>query len=332
MGRTSTNLITTPESSVSLHSQISHTPLSQTSSGHGSPPPPIPPLPKDDIHPNEENFHPLQPEVPPRDDSFKVTAVYTSGSENAVYGTAGIVEKPKQNLLEVPSQDFVNEGSASPQSPRIGGPGSAFKPYASNENLFEPSNFATRKLSDEGNKSELSSDPHQNYPLPNGNTTKFTDSRYFMRNQNGKEEFKPPMHGKIRDLRKATVKPFSTTDTEPEMRECNLNTHKKGKQKVAVYSTSETEEEYQAYLRSKPKWHGKGGHKDSWHPLLIQSPPQITQRPVGIIQRPKAQNAPITAVPPVIERGVQIDNSHLIYGNFYNNTIEPFNPSSNSLG
>ena len=57
-----------------------------------------------------------------------------------------------------------------------------------------------------------------------------------MRNQNGKEEFKPPMHGKIRDLRKATVKPFSTTDTEPEMRECNLNTHKKGKQKVAVHS------------------------------------------------------------------------------------------------
>ena len=325
--RTSTNLITTPESSVSLHSQISHTPLSQTSSGHGSPPPPIPPLPKDDIHPNEENFHPLQPEVPPRDDSFKVTAVYTSGSENAVYGTAGIVEKPKQNLLEVPSQDFVNEGSASPQSPRIGGPGSAFKPYASNENLFEPSNFATRKHSDEGNKSELSSDPHQNYPLPNGNTTKFTDSRYFMRNQNGKEEFKPPMHGKIRDLRKATVKPFSTTDTEPEMRECNLNTHKKGKQKVAVYSTSETEEEYQAYLRSKPKWHGKGGHKDSWDPLLIQSPPQITQRPVGIIQRPKAQNAPITTVPPVIERGVQIDYNSQMYGNFYANPVTAYNQS-----
>ena len=331
--RTSTNLITTPESSISLHSQISHTPLSHTSSGAGSPPPPIPPLPKDDQHSNEmisKSFHPLQPEVPPRDDSFKVTAVYTSGSENTVYHSAG--SQPKQNLLEVPSQVFANEGSASPQSPRIGGPGSAFKPYASNENLFDPSNFP-RKLSDEGNKSELSSlssDPNQNYPLQNGNTAKFTDSRYFMRNQNGKDDFKPPMHGKIRDLRKANIKPFSTTDTEPEMRECHLNVHKKGKQKIAVYSTSETEEEYQAYLRSKPKWHGKGGHKDSWDPLLIQSPPQITQRPVGIIQRPKAQNAPIptVGVPHVIERGVQIDNSSFSYGNFYNNSIVPFNKPS----
>ena len=330
--RTSTNLITTPESSISLHSQISHTPLSQTSSEKGSPPPPIPPLPKDDIHPNDmapDSFHPLQPEVPPRDDSFKVTAVYTSGSENAVYHTAGIVEKPKQNLLQVPSQIFANEGSASPESPRIGGPGSAFKPYASNENLFDPSNLP-RKLSDDGNKSELSSlssDPHQNYPLQNGSSAKFTDSRFFMKTQNGKEEFKPPLHGKIRDLRKATIKPFSTTDTEPEMRECHLNVQKKGKQKVAVYSTSETEEEYQAYLRTKPKWHGKGGHKDSWDPLLIQSPPQITQRPVGIIQRPKAQNAPMPIAPVVIERGVQIDNSYSMYGNFYNNSMLPFNLS-----
>ena len=328
--RTSTNLITTPESSISQQSQISHTPLSQTSSGPGSSPPPIPPLPQDEINLNDgasENFYPLQPEVPPRDDSFKVTAVYTSGSENAVYHTAGMTEKPKQNLLEVPSQVFTNEGSASPQSPRIGGPGSAFKPYASNENLFDPANLP-RKLSDEGSKSELSSDPHQNYPLQNGNSAKTSNSRYFMRNQNGKEEFKPPLHGKVRDLRKATIKPFSTTDTEPEMRECNLVMPKKGKQKVPVYSTSETEEEYQAYLRSKPKWHGKGGHKDSWDPLLVQSPPQITQRPVGIIQRPKAQNATLPNVPPVIERGVQIDNSHLIYGNYYNNPMVPFESST----
>ena len=328
--RTSTNLITTPESSISQQSQISHTPLSQTSSGPGSSPPPIPPLPKDDIHPNDgmvENFYPLQPEVPPRDDSFKVTAVYTSGSENAVYHTAGMTEKPKQSLLEVPSQVFANEGSVSPQSPRIGGPGSAFKPYASSENLFDPANLP-RKLSDEGSRSELSSDPHQNYPLQNGNSAKYSDSRYFMRNQNGKEEFKPPLHGKVRDLRKANIKPFSTTDTEPEMRECNLVMPKKGRQKVPVYSTSETEEEYQAYLRSKPKWHGKGGHKDSWDPLLIQSPPQITQRPVGIIQRPKAQNATMPNIPQVIERGAQVDNSHLIYGNYYNNPMIPFDSSA----
>merc|ERR1712223_1440028 len=151
-------------------------------------------------------------------------------------------------------------------SPRIGGPGSAFKPYASNENLFDPANLP-RKLSDEGSKSELSSDPHQNYPLQNGNSAKTSNSRYFMRNQNGKEEFKPP-------------------------------------------------------------WHGKGGHKDSWDPLLAQSPPQIAQRPVGIIQRPKAQNATLPNVPPVIERGVQIDNSHLIYGNYYNNPMVPFESST----
>ena len=44
----------------------------------------------------------------------------------------------------------------------------------------------------------------------------------------------------------------------------------------AIYSTSETEEEYQAYMKAKPKWHGKGGHKDSWDPLQIASPPQTS--------------------------------------------------------
>merc|ERR1711997_768763 len=74
--------------------------------------------------------------------------------------------------------------------------------------------------------------------------------------------------------------------------------------------------------------HGKGGHKDSWDPLLIQSPPQITQRPVGIIQRPKAQNASIPTGPPVIERGVQIDNSNFMYGNYYNNSMVPVDSAS----
>ena len=64
------------------------------------------------------------------------------------------------------------------------------------------------------------------------------------------------MHHKVRDLRagKPRVVPFSTTDTEPEMRECNLGGDpRRGKgaknNKAATYSTSETEEEYQAYLR-----------------------------------------------------------------------------------
>ena len=64
------------------------------------------------------------------------------------------------------------------------------------------------------------------------------------------------LHHKVRDLRagKPRVVPFSTTDTEPEMRECNLGGDpRRGKgaknNKAATYSTSETEEEYQAYLR-----------------------------------------------------------------------------------
>ena len=70
----------------------------------------------------------------------------------------------------------------------------------------------------------------------------------------------------------------------------------------AIYSTSETEEEYQAYMKAKPKWHGKGGHKDSWDPLQIASPPQIVQRPVGVVQKPKPQ----AKVPQKIERGAQV--------------------------
>ena len=113
------------------------------------------------------------------------------------------------------------------------------------------------------------------------------------------------MHSKVRELRKP-VKPFSTTDTEPEMRECNMSNvdKKRAKAKWANYSTSETEEEYQAYLRSRSKWHGKGGHKDSWDPMQIESPPQITQKPVGIIPKPTPQ-AP-TAQSAAVERGAQV--------------------------
>ena len=250
--RTSTNLLTTPDNSLSLQSQLSVEPRSLSSSCANSPPAPVPPLPLDE---SSDALSPV-PAKPPK--------LETSSSK----------ESKKSN---------------GPKSPRIGGPGSAFKPYASSDNLFDPGNLPRRS------NTESSIPTTKNYPLQNGNTL---DSRFFMK---GKV---PPMHGKVRELKKPIHPPFSTTDTEPEMKECNLSimdTRKKGK-KVPVYSTSETEEEYQAYLKCKPKWHGKGGHKDSWDPLQIQSPPQITQKPVGVLQKPKPQPAGL----PVIERGSQI--------------------------
>merc|ERR1712106_659022 len=81
-----------------------------------------------------------------------------------------------------------------------------------------------------------------------------------------------------------------------------IGSDKKKKQKPVYSTTSETEEEYQAYLKLKPKWHGKGGHKDSWDPLQIASPPQIVQRPVGVVQKPKPQ----AKIPQKIERGAQV--------------------------
>ena len=109
------------------------------------------------------------------------------------------------------------------------------------------------------------------------------------------EDFFRPKPTRQQQLRAPIM---STTDTEPEMKEFNLGPiggDKKGKKyQKAFYSTSETEEEYQAYLKSKPKWHGKGGHKDSWDPLTIASPPQIVQRPVGVVQKPVPQaNKPV---------------------------------------
>ena len=284
--RTSTNLITTPESSLSIHSQVSQTEPRSRQSSYS--PPPLPPLPTDEVQ--TDLFLPVQPDIPPRGDSF---SVYSSAAETA--SSISLSETTnKKDFLDTSSCS----SSASQLSPRLGGPGSAFKPYASSENLFDP--IATKHVQ------ELPPiAPTHNYPLRNG---EITDSRFLMKMQNGnsRDDFRGPVHGKVRELRKQPVKaPFSTTDTEPEMRECNLSTldsrNKKGSKKQIVYSTSETEEEYQAYLRSKPKWHGKGGHKDSWDPLLIQSPPQITQKPVGVIPKPQAA----LAVAPAAERVVQ---------------------------
>lgn len=251
--RTSTNLITTPETSLSLQSQLSVEPRSLSSSCANSPPHHVPQLPFDD-----------QP----------------------------ISSKPVASL-DIPSPTGT-EGKSGPSSPRIGGPGSAFKPYASSENLFDPTNFPKRSNT-EG--SIPNGPPTKNFPLHNGNGM---DSRFFMKGGRG-------INPKIRELKKPVRPPFSTTDTEPEMKECNLTAldkRRRGKQNLPVYSTSETEEEYQAYLKCKPKWHGKGGHKDSWDPLQIQSPPQITQKPVGVIQKPKPQ--PAGQVSQSIERGIQI--------------------------
>ena len=72
-------------------------------------------------------------------------------------------------------------GGDGSHSPRIGGPGSAFKPYASSENLFDPSNFNQRKLSEPAgnNKMVVMTNNNMNYPLANGqgDLTKLTDSR-----------------------------------------------------------------------------------------------------------------------------------------------------------
>ena len=235
-------------------------------------------------------FKPVQPDVPVRADSF---AVYSSAHDSS--SSIPSISEPtnKKDLLSTTSSC---SSSASQLSPRLGGPGSAFKPYASSENLFDP--VATKHMQE---LPPLA--PTHNYPLRNGD---INDSRYLLKMQNGSSR-EGPIHGKVKELRKPIKAPFSTTDTEPEMRECNLShldSRKKGKKQV-VYSTSETEEEYQAYLRSKPKWHGKGGHKDSWDPLLIQSPPQITQKPVGVIPKPQAALA-VVPVAPVIERGLQV--------------------------
>ena len=72
-------MITTPDSSVSLlESQLSMNELNESSCPASPLPPSIPPLPKDSKDLMQEHFQTVQPDVPPRDDSFNVTAVYSS--------------------------------------------------------------------------------------------------------------------------------------------------------------------------------------------------------------------------------------------------------------
>ena len=306
---TSTNMITTPDSSVSLQSQLSMAEdQSSFSSWPGSPAPPsLPPPPRDSQDLMKDSFQTVQPDVPPRDDSYAVTAVYTKDDGRKP-------DRPeashRRSLIEVENQLSVPQAvtavaTTDPQlSPRIGGPGSAFKPYASSENLYDPSAFsASQKHPQPGSG-----------PLPNGHSQVAPPER---NKRFSASSLKPP---KIVESEEEFFKPkpspksqrssriFSTTDTEPEMKEFNLapiGSDKKTKkfQKPQIYSTSETEEEYQNYLKMKPRWHGKGGHKDSWDPLLIASPPQIVQKPVGVVQKPKPQPQ---LAPGKIERGTEV--------------------------
>jgi len=300
--------------------------MTEFSSCPPSPLPPIPPLPKDPtatmMMPEQqqqrmpeqqqqrmpeqqqrmpEHFQTVQPDVPPRDDSFNVTAVYSSDPQ-AIFTEHAITSQApgqRRSLIE-PVRMAVPGTAADPQlSPRLGGPGSAFRPYASSENLFEPSLFPATKppISNGHNTSEKNNKRHSTSSLK---PPKIMESD---------EDFFRP---KPRQLRAPIM---STTDTEPEMKEFNLGPiggDKKGKKyQKAFYSTSETEEEYQAYLKCKPKWHGKGGHKDSWDPLQIASPPQIVQQqvqPVGLVQKPVPQAQPSTVK---IERGAQLSAAYV---------------------
>ena len=289
---TSTNMITTPDSSISLHSQMSNNEM-DLSSCPASPIPPIPPLPKDSKDLMSDHFQTVQPDVPPRDDSFNITAVYSTDPQSIFTEQAITSQAPGQRRsLIVPSSISIpSYNMQDPQlSPRLGGPGSAFRPYASSENLYDASLFSSSK------PPVSTSNGHSTQKINKRHSTSSIKQQKI--NESDDNFFKP----RAKHLRAPIM---STTDTEPEMKEFNLGPiggDKKGKKyQKNVYSTSETEEEYQAYLKIKPKWHGKGGHKDSWDPLQIASPPQIVQRPVGVVQKPKPQAKPSVK----IERGVE---------------------------
>ena len=307
----STNMITTPDSSVSLQSQLSTAEDHEFSSWPGSPAPPsLPPPPRDSKDLMKDSFQTVQPDVPPRDDSYAVTAVYSKDDgrkpdrPEACSHRRSLIEV--ENQLAVPQTTPALPPSDPQLSPRIGGPGSAFKPYASTENLLDPTVFAAgQKQPQPGGVSSL--------PLPNGHNQLAPPER---NKRFSASSLKPP---KIVESEEEFFKPkpspksqrssriFSTTDTEPEMKEFNLapiGSDKKSKKfQKPIYSTSETEEEYQNYLKMKPRWHGKGGHKDSWDPLLIASPPQIVQKPVGVVQKPKPQPQQISGK---VERGTEV--------------------------
>ena len=247
----------------------------------------------------KESFQTVQPDVPPRDDSFGVTAVY-SKDDVRQQTDKGVQRRSLievENSLIIPKTSYAGVDPAQ-LSPRLGGPGSAFKPYASSENLYDPTIFGP-------NKSQIP----QNGLNGNGNGNSDKSKRFSTSSlkppkivESEEEFFKPKPSPKSQ----RSSKIFSTTDTEPEMKEFNLapiGSDKKSKKfQKPIYSTSETEEEYQAYMKMKPKWHGKGGHKDSWDPMQIASPPQIVQKPVGVVQKPKPQ----TKIPQKVERGTEV--------------------------
>ena len=312
---TSTNMMTTPDSSISLQSQLS---MGDFSSCPPSPLPPIPPLPKDPKDLMEVHFQTVQPEVPPRDDSFNITAVYSSDAHSIFTDQTITSQAPGQrkSLIETNYITIPANSNPDPQlSPRLGGPGSAFRPYASSENLFDMSCFP-------GAAKPPISTTQNGHNNNNGHSVEKTSKRHSTSSmkpakkfvESDDDFFKPRAQKPLR----API--MSTTDTEPEMKEFNLGPiggEKKGKKhQKTFYSTSETEEEYQAYLKSKPKWHGKGGHKDSWDPLQIASPPQIVQKPVGVVQKPKPQAKQVTR----IERGM--DYSAAFVGNMPDDQFE----------
>ena len=279
----------------------------------------------------KESFKTVQPDVPPRDDSFGVTAVY---SKDELKKPDKDVQRRSlidvENNLIIPKASYAGVDPAQ-LSPRLGGPGSAFKPYASSENLYDPSIFApTKQLSNglngsNGNNGASNADRTKRFSTSSLKPPKIVESE--------EEFFKPKPSPKAQ----RSSKIFSTTDTEPEMKEFNLapiGSDKKSKKfQKPIYSTSETEEEYQAYLKMKPKWHGKGGHKDSWDPMQIASPPQIVQKPVGVVAKPKPQ----AQVPTKIERGAEVYQASLqifpgnVNQNVNNNVIEKQNQNQGTL-
>ena len=132
-----------------------------------------------------------------------------------------------KDTLAVPGATTAAGNGDGSRSPRIGGPGSAFKPYASSENLFDPSNFRKEAAAPAVGASGASMVvmANQNYPLANGSDlTKLTDSRYFMQQRPPPHHGHPsaesgsgggpqmPFHHKaVRDLRKQVLNPVIHT-------------------------------------------------------------------------------------------------------------------------
>uniref|UniRef100_A0A0K2VI10 Uncharacterized protein n=1 Tax=Lepeophtheirus salmonis TaxID=72036 RepID=A0A0K2VI10_LEPSM len=305
--RTSSTLITTPDES-SLQLSLDGSCIST--------PPLVPPLPLDDV------FIPVQPEIPPRVSSYDIVA--SSVSDIILQESS-----PRRNLIDTNANVVHTKATNNYKlSPKIGGPGSAFKPYSSSENLHDPSLFSPIVCN-------ASYESNTNLLLP----PTYPSGGMMITKKH------PVVYNKVKELRKPIRAPFSTTDTEPEMKECHFPPEKNKRTVIKQhpykpsYSTSETEDE--SYLARKTKWsrhhyhqHQQHKHSGSWDPLQVDSPPQITQKPVGIIQKPKPQHqfnpstitlgaveAPIPPAallesfypPVVIERGAQVQNETIAH-------------------